>query len=163
MDGRVKTLHPLIHGGLLNRGETDAAVMAQHGIKGIDLLVVNLYPFEATTSRPGCTREDAIENIDIGGPAMIRGAAKNQDFVAVMVDPLRARARRTRSGGGFHHDAVISRKAFAHRDYDAPFELPRAADEDNELRYPIGLRLRGPCATERTASARRSLYAGRGH
>ena len=80
MDGRVKTLHPLIHGGLLNRGETDAAVMARHGIKAIDLLVVNLYPFEATTSRAGCTREDAIENIDIGGPAMIRGAAKNQDL-----------------------------------------------------------------------------------
>src|SRR5207342_2730338 len=87
MDGRVKTLHPSIHGGLLGREGTDDAVMAQHGIAPIDLLVVNLYPFEATIARPGCSYEDAVENIDIGGPAMLRAAAKNHDRVTVVVDP----------------------------------------------------------------------------
>ena len=77
MDGRVKTLHPKIHGGLLGRRGTDDAVMAEHGIAPIDLVVVNLYPFAATVAKPGCTFEDAIENIDIGGPAMVRAAAKN--------------------------------------------------------------------------------------
>ncbi|MCL4780993.1 MAG: bifunctional phosphoribosylaminoimidazolecarboxamide formyltransferase/IMP cyclohydrolase, partial [Gammaproteobacteria bacterium] len=150
MDGRVKTLHPLIHGGLLNRGATDAAVMAQHGIKPIDLLVVNLYPFEATTSKAGCTREDAIENIDIGGPAMIRGAAKNHDFVAVMVDPADyERVLGELEAGGSVSTTTrryLARKAFAHTaTYDAAvWSWLRAADEDHELptRYPIGLRLR---------------------
>ncbi len=87
MDGRVKTLHPKIHGGLLGRRGTDDAVMTEHGIEPIDLLVVNLYPFEATIAREDATLEDAIENIDIGGPAMIRAAAKNHDGVAVVVDP----------------------------------------------------------------------------
>ncbi len=70
MDGRVKTLHPKIHGGLLGRRGTDDAVMREHGIEAIDLVVVNLYPFAATIAKPGCTFEDAVENIDIGGPAM---------------------------------------------------------------------------------------------
>ncbi len=87
MDGRVKTLHPRIHGGLLGRRGTDEAVMAEHGIAPIDLLVVNLYPFAATVAQPGCTYEQAIENIDIGGPAMVRAAAKNHESVAVVVDP----------------------------------------------------------------------------
>ncbi len=87
MDGRVKTLHPKIHGGLLGRRDVDDAVMRQHGIEPIDLLVVNLYPFAATIAKPGCSYEDAIENIDIGGPAMVRAAAKNHDRVAVIVDP----------------------------------------------------------------------------
>ncbi len=87
MDGRVKTLHPKIHGGLLGRRGTDDAVMAQHGIAPIDLLVVNLYPFAATIAQPGCTDEQAVENIDIGGPAMVRAAAKNHESVAVVVDP----------------------------------------------------------------------------
>ena len=86
MDGRVKTLHPKIHGGLLGRGEHDAAVMAAHGIAPIDLLVVNLYPFEKTVCAPGVRLADAIENIDIGGPAMLRAAAKNWDRVAVLTD-----------------------------------------------------------------------------
>ncbi|MCM2312638.1 MAG: bifunctional phosphoribosylaminoimidazolecarboxamide formyltransferase/IMP cyclohydrolase, partial [Steroidobacteraceae bacterium] len=77
MDGRVKTLHPKIHGGLLGRRGTDEAVMAQHGIEAIDLVAVNLYPFAATVAKSGCSFEDAIENIDIGGPAMVRAAAKN--------------------------------------------------------------------------------------
>jgi phosphoribosylaminoimidazolecarboxamide formyltransferase/IMP cyclohydrolase len=88
LDGRVKTLHPSIHGGLLARRDLPAhmASLAAHGIETIDLLVVNLYPFEATVARPGCTLEDAIENIDIGGPAMVRSAAKNWNDVAVLTD-----------------------------------------------------------------------------
>ena len=87
MAGRVKTLHPVIHGGLLGRRGTDEAVMAEHGIEPIDLLAVNLYPFEETIRKPDATIDDAIENIDIGGPAMIRAASKNHDGVAVVVDP----------------------------------------------------------------------------
>jgi phosphoribosylaminoimidazolecarboxamide formyltransferase/IMP cyclohydrolase len=87
MDGRVKTLHPKIHGGLLGRRGTDEGVMEEHGIEPIDLLCVNLYPFEATIAREDATIDDAIENIDIGGPAMIRAASKNHDGVAVVVDP----------------------------------------------------------------------------
>ncbi len=87
MDGRVKTLHPVIHGGLLGRRGQDEAVMESHGIEPIDLLVVNLYPFERTIARDDATIEDAIENIDIGGPAMIRAASKNHDGVAVIVSP----------------------------------------------------------------------------
>ena len=88
LDGRVKTLHPTIHGGLLARRDLPEhmAALAQHGIATIDLLVVNLYPFEATVAKPGCTLEDAIENIDIGGPAMVRSAAKNWKDVAVLTD-----------------------------------------------------------------------------
>ena len=88
LDGRVKTLHPKIHGGLLARRDLPAhmAAIAQHGIATIDLLVVNLYPFEATVAKAGCTLEDAIENIDIGGPAMVRSAAKNWKDVAVLTD-----------------------------------------------------------------------------
>jgi phosphoribosylaminoimidazolecarboxamide formyltransferase/IMP cyclohydrolase len=87
MDGRVKTLHPVIHGGLLGRRGIDEAVMQKHGIEPIDLLVVNLYPFEQTIARRNASVDDAIENIDIGGPAMIRAASKNHDGVAVVVDP----------------------------------------------------------------------------
>ena len=87
MDGRVKTLHPTIHGGLLGRRGTDEGVMEEHGIEPIDLLAVNLYPFEQTIARDDATIDDAIENIDIGGPAMIRAASKNHDGVAVVVDP----------------------------------------------------------------------------
>ena len=87
MDGRVKTLHPAIHGGLLGRTGIDDAVMRDHGIQAIDLLVVNLYPFAATVAKPGCSLEDAIENIDIGGPAMLRAGAKNHERVAVVVNP----------------------------------------------------------------------------
>jgi phosphoribosylaminoimidazolecarboxamide formyltransferase/IMP cyclohydrolase len=89
LDGRVKTLHPKIHGGLLGRRD-DAAhrqQMAAHDIQPIDLVVVNLYPFEATVAKPGCTLEEAIENIDIGGPSMIRSAAKNHHDVGVLTDP----------------------------------------------------------------------------
>jgi len=89
LDGRVKTLHPRIHGGLLARRDLPEhmAALAAHGIDTIDLLVVNLYPFAQATARPDCTLEDAIENIDIGGPAMLRAAAKNWGDVAVVIDP----------------------------------------------------------------------------
>jgi phosphoribosylaminoimidazolecarboxamide formyltransferase / IMP cyclohydrolase len=87
MDGRVKTLHPKIHGGLLGRRGVDDAVMAQYQIEPIDLLVVNLYPFAAVLARPDASDQDAIENIDIGGPAMLRAAAKNHEHVTGLVDP----------------------------------------------------------------------------
>ncbi len=88
LDGRVKTLHPKVHGGLLARRDVPAHMqaIAEHGIPAIDWLVVNLYPFEATVAKPGCTLEDAIENIDIGGPAMVRSAAKNWQGVTVLTD-----------------------------------------------------------------------------
>ena len=86
MDGRVKTLHPKVHGGILARRGQDDAVMAAHGIAAIDMVVVNLYPFEATVARPDCSLEDAIENIDIGGPTMVRAAAKNHRFVNIVVN-----------------------------------------------------------------------------
>jgi len=88
MDGRVKTLHPIIHGGLLGRRGIDESVMQSHAIEPIDLLVVNLYPFKETISNPDTSLEQAIENIDIGGPAMIRGASKNHEGVVVLVDPV---------------------------------------------------------------------------
>jgi phosphoribosylaminoimidazolecarboxamide formyltransferase / IMP cyclohydrolase len=94
LDGRVKTLHPMIHGGLLARRElpTHMAALNQHHIAPIDLLIVNLYPFEATVARPGCTLDEAIENIDIGGPAMVRSAAKNWQGVGVLTDPSQYQA-----------------------------------------------------------------------
>ncbi|WP_305042349.1 bifunctional phosphoribosylaminoimidazolecarboxamide formyltransferase/IMP cyclohydrolase [Geoalkalibacter sp.] len=89
LDGRVKTLHPKVHGGLLGLRDNPehVATMAKHGIEPIDMVVVNLYPFEATVAKQGCTLEDAIENIDIGGPTMLRSAAKNNRDVTVIVDP----------------------------------------------------------------------------
>ena len=87
MDGRVKTLHPRIHGGLLARDPLDNELMQEHGIRPIDLLIVNLYPFEATVARDDCSFEDGVENIDVGGPAMLRAAAKNHHRVTVAVDP----------------------------------------------------------------------------
>ncbi|MES2672209.1 MAG: bifunctional phosphoribosylaminoimidazolecarboxamide formyltransferase/IMP cyclohydrolase [Pseudomonadota bacterium] len=92
MDGRVKTLHPLVHGGLLGRAGIDDAVMAEHGIGAIDLLVLNLYPFEAVSANPDSTMDEIIENIDIGGPAMLRSAAKNYARVAVATDPAQYRS-----------------------------------------------------------------------
>ena len=88
MAGRVKTLHPKVHGGILGRRGTDEDVMAEHDIKPIDLVVINLYPFQSTVANPNCSFDDAIENIDIGGPAMVRAAAKNHASVTVVVDPL---------------------------------------------------------------------------
>ncbi len=91
MDGRVKTLNPYIHGGILavRDNEEHVAAMKEHKITGIDMVVVNLYPFRQTIAKPDVTQADAIENIDIGGPAMIRAAAKNFKFVTVVVNPSR--------------------------------------------------------------------------
>ena len=117
LDGRVKTLHPKVHGGLLARRELPEHMQAlsDHGIGTIDLLVVNLYPFEATVARPGCTLADAIENIDIGGPAMVRSAAKNWRDVAVLTDaaqyaPVLAELQ---AGAGKLSDATRFRLAVA--------------------------------------------------
>jgi phosphoribosylaminoimidazolecarboxamide formyltransferase/IMP cyclohydrolase len=119
MGGRVKTLHPRIHGGLLGRRGTDEAVMLEHGIEPIDLLIVNLYPFAQTIARPACTYEDAVENIDVGGPAMLRAAAKNHAAVTVIVNPGDYRALLDELTA---HDgttttvfrAQLAAKAFAH-------------------------------------------------
>ncbi len=123
MDGRVKTLHPRVHGGLLGRRGVDDAVMAEHGIEPIDLLVVNLYPFEATVARGDASLGEAIENIDIGGPAMIRAAAKNHESVAVVVDPADYDdlLERLRQGGiDLEQRRRLAAKAFAHTAaYDA--------------------------------------------
>ena len=123
MDGRVKTLHPKIHGGILARRGTDEAVMAEHGITAIDLIVVNLYPFEQTVARPGVGIDEAIENIDIGGPAMVRASAKNHDHVAIVVDPADYAAVLAALDGGGIGDAMrrtLATKAFAHTSrYDA--------------------------------------------
>ncbi|HEX5764748.1 MAG TPA: bifunctional phosphoribosylaminoimidazolecarboxamide formyltransferase/IMP cyclohydrolase [Woeseiaceae bacterium] len=117
MGGRVKTLHPVIHGGLLGRRGTDDDAMVRHGIQPIDLLAVNLYPFEATIARAGSTLDDAIENIDIGGPAMIRAASKNHAGVAVVVEPADYEAvlQAIRSGElSQEYRRQLATKAFAH-------------------------------------------------
>ncbi|HVC00991.1 MAG TPA: bifunctional phosphoribosylaminoimidazolecarboxamide formyltransferase/IMP cyclohydrolase [Steroidobacteraceae bacterium] len=125
MGGRVKTLHPRIHGGLLGRRGIDDAVMREHGIEPIDLLVVNLYPFCATVARPDCRYEDAVENIDIGGPAMVRAAAKNHESVAVVVDPADYRPlldelSANQGGTNLAMRQRLAAKAFAHTaQYDA--------------------------------------------
>jgi len=89
MDGRVKTLHPKVHGGLLGRrdNEQDINMMEIHGIKSIDLVIINLYQFEKTVAKEDCTLDEAVENIDIGGPAMLRSSAKNFKYVTVVIDP----------------------------------------------------------------------------
>ena len=121
LDGRVKTLHPKIHGGILGRRDLDehVAKMEEHGIGNIDLVCVNLYPFAATIAKPSCTLEDAIENIDIGGPTMVRSAAKNWKHVAIVTDngdfaaviaELQSQAGRLSDKTRFN----LSRKAFSH-------------------------------------------------
>ncbi len=119
MDGRVKTLHPRVHGGLLGRRGTDDAVMQKHNIPRIDLLAVNLYPFAATVAKPDCTYADAIENIDIGGPAMVRAASKNHESVTVVVDPAdygQVIAELEANAGATSIDtrSSLAAKAFAH-------------------------------------------------
>jgi phosphoribosylaminoimidazolecarboxamide formyltransferase/IMP cyclohydrolase len=157
MGGRVKTLHPKIHGGLLGRRGVDEAVMALHEIEPIDLLVVNLYPFAETVARPGCGYPEAIENIDIGGPAMLRAAAKNHEAVAVVVDPADYRAvleeLEAHEGTTLATRSRLAAKAFAHTArYDTmvasylgaihnvpadrfPGTLPLVFDKAQDLRY----------------------------
>lgn len=127
LDGRVKTLHPKIHGGILGRRDLPehVATMQAHAIPNIDLVCVNLYPFRETIARPGCTLEDAIENIDIGGPAMVRSAAKNHGAVAIVTDPADYAPiiDEMKSGGGALSQATrfgLAKKAFSHTAaYDA--------------------------------------------
>jgi phosphoribosylaminoimidazolecarboxamide formyltransferase/IMP cyclohydrolase len=126
MEGRVKTLHPKVHGGILARRDKPEHLksMQEHGIDPIDLVVVNLYPFAQTVTRPGVTMEDAIENIDIGGPAMVRAAAKNHEFVAVVTDPadyarLAAKLKAGKGALDFDERFRLAAKAFSHTaEYD---------------------------------------------
>ncbi|MDP3512431.1 MAG: bifunctional phosphoribosylaminoimidazolecarboxamide formyltransferase/IMP cyclohydrolase [Sulfuritalea sp.] len=124
LDGRVKTLHPKVHGGILGRRDLPEhlAVMAEHGIAPIDLVVVNLYPFRETVAKPGCTLDDAIENIDIGGPTMVRAAAKNhgneQGGVGVVTDPedYAPILEELKAGGALSYKTrfALAKKAFTH-------------------------------------------------
>jgi len=143
MDGRVKTLHPNIHGGLLGRSGTDDAVMAEHSIAPIDLLIVNLYPFAATVARPDCSYEDAVENIDIGGPAMLRAAAKNHARVSVVVNPADypELLEALQQGGTTEAQRrAFAAKAYAHTAaYDGQITQwlsPRANDPDTPETWP---------------------------
>lgn len=125
MDGRVKTLHPKVHGGILSRRTVDQSIMAEHDIANIDLLVVNLYPFESTIQTPGCTLDAAIEQIDIGGPSLLRAAAKNHQHVTVAVDPqdydlILEQLKRPDPGTLLQTRRHLAYKAFAHTArYDA--------------------------------------------
>ena len=141
MDGRVKTLHPKIYGGLLGRRGTDDATMQQHDISPIDLLVVNLYPFKQTIAKPNCSFDDAIENIDIGGPSMLRAAAKNHRDVTVVVDPddyasvleeLKTNGKNTSPETRKH----LAQKAFAHTaTYDAAIARYLQDNTDSETKH----------------------------
>ncbi len=125
MDGRLKTLHPKVHGGILGRRGQDDQVMSDHGIRPIDLVVVNLYPFQETVAKPDCTLAEAIENIDIGGPTMMRAAAKNHHDVAVVVDPddyatIISALKDGDVALDETHRFALASKAFSHTaDYDA--------------------------------------------
>jgi IMP cyclohydrolase (EC 3.5.4.10)/phosphoribosylaminoimidazolecarboxamide formyltransferase (EC 2.1.2.3) len=166
MDGRVKTLHPKIHGGLLGRRGVDEEVMRQHGIDAIDLVVVNLYPFAATIAKPNCTYEDAIENIDIGGPAMVRAAAKNHDRVTIVVDPadyalVLDEMSRNQGAVTLETRKRLAAKAFAHTaSYDSMVAsyLARVTGERTQRRIPTRSRCPGAsasiCATAKTRISR---------
>ncbi|HET9004159.1 MAG TPA: bifunctional phosphoribosylaminoimidazolecarboxamide formyltransferase/IMP cyclohydrolase, partial [Gemmatimonadaceae bacterium] len=131
MDGRVKTLHPKVHGGLLARRDLPehVAAMREHAIEPIDLVVVNLYPFRETAAKPGVSPEEVVENIDIGGPSMLRSAAKNFASVTVVVDPadyarvlgaLRAPGEKQDAAGALAMRRDLAEKAYAHTAaYDA--------------------------------------------
>ena len=121
LDGRVKTLHPMVHGGLLARRDypEHMAALAEHGIQTIDMLVINLYPFNQTVAKEKCSFEDAIENIDIGGPAMLRAAAKNHQDVTVLISPddyesILAEMRANKNKVSFESNFRLAKKVFAH-------------------------------------------------
>jgi phosphoribosylaminoimidazolecarboxamide formyltransferase/IMP cyclohydrolase len=157
MDGRVKTLHPKIHGALLGLRDKKehADAMARHDIEPIDLVCVNLYPFEATVAKPDCTLEEAIENIDIGGPSMIRSAAKNHKFVTVVTSPsqyarvvdqlrnnngatngaLRGDLARAAFALTAAYDAAISKYLHAKAGVEFPTRVSVALKRDKSLRY----------------------------
>ena len=145
LDGRVKTLHPRIHGGLLARRDVPAhmAALAEHGIQPIDLLVINLYPFAQATARPDCTLEDAIENIDIGGPAMLRAAAKNWADVGVIIDPADyAQVLAELDAGGLKRKTRfgLARKVYAHTAaYDGMITNYLSALQDGAEDHPAAV------------------------
>ena len=147
MDGRIKTLHPRIHAGLLGRRGTDDEQMEEYGIPPIDLVVVNLYPFAQTVARADCTREEAIENIDIGGPAMLRAAAKNHAAVTVLVDaedydPV-AREIESHQGVAGSTRARLAAKAFSHTArYDGMISNYLTTDADDGLPATLNLQFR---------------------
>jgi phosphoribosylaminoimidazolecarboxamide formyltransferase/IMP cyclohydrolase len=151
LDGRVKTLHPRVHGGILARRDLPAHVNAlnAHGIPPIDMVVVNLYPFGATVADPNCTLDEAIENIDIGGPAMVRSAAKNYAHVAVVTDPADYAAvatELTASGGSLSHATRfgLATKAFSHTAaYDGAISnyLTALQPDGSRARFPNRLNL----------------------
>jgi len=148
MDGRVKTLHPKIHGALLGRDGIDNQVMATHGIEPIDLLVVNLYPFEQATAAPDCSFDEALENIDIGGPAMLRAAAKNHARVSVVVDPSDyaelIETLRTNNGTSLALRRKLATKVFAHiANYDATIAnwLGAHIHAERNEQFPVSLHL----------------------
>ncbi len=157
MDGRVKTLHPKIHGALLGLRDKSGhtAAMEEHGIEPIDLVCVNLYPFEQTIAKPSCTLAEAIENIDIGGPSMLRSAAKNNKFVTVVTDPaqydrvieemekndgavseeLRSDCARVAFGKTAAYDAAISKYLNAKAAVEYPERVSIALAKASSLRY----------------------------
>ena len=144
MDGRVKTLHPKIHGALLGRRGVDDAVMKEHGITAIDLVVVNLYPFEETVGKSNCAFEDAIENIDIGGPAMLRSAAKNHNSVAAIVDTedYDRVLKELRDDGSISYGTrfYLAKKVFSHTaNYDANVSNYLSGLNNNKepINYPL--------------------------
>lgn len=180
MGGRVKTLHPKIHGGILGRRQEHADVAAEHGIEWIDLVVVNLYPFAETIKQPNATFIDAIENIDIGGPAMIRSAAKNMEHVAVVVDPsdydgvlkelfaerhISLKQRRALAQKAFahtaHYDACIHQYLCSTIDNDQPVfpeQVELSLDKAFDLRYGENPNQRA-CAYQLTEKSRGLLHA----
>lgn len=156
MDGRVKTLHPKIHGGILGKRDAHADIAKTHQIPWIDLVIVNLYPFAKTIQNPGVHLEEAIENIDIGGPTMIRSAAKNMAFVTVIVDPNDYETfimqLKENNDVPFSKRQILAQKAFAHtaqydaliqeylakinhKDSDFPEQISLTLTKENDLRY----------------------------
>jgi phosphoribosylaminoimidazolecarboxamide formyltransferase/IMP cyclohydrolase len=151
MDGRVKTLHPKVHGGILARRDRPdhLEAMKAHGIPPIDMVVVNLYPFAQTVARPGCTMDEAIENIDIGGPAMVRAAAKNHAFVAIVTDPAdyAALAKKMKESGGklaLADRYALAARAYSHTaEYDGMISnwLTARSEKDDSRTFPDRLNL----------------------
>ncbi|MHC4131408.1 MAG: bifunctional phosphoribosylaminoimidazolecarboxamide formyltransferase/IMP cyclohydrolase [Planctomycetota bacterium] len=188
MDGRVKTLHPKIHGGLLGIRDNDnhKASMKEHGIEPIDLVCVNLYPFEETISRENCTFEEAIENIDIGGPSMVRSAAKNHKYVAIVTNPkqyprlidemkanngcvsedLRCELAREAFGLTASYDASISKYLNNKAEVQFPSRVSIASTKVAELRYgenphQSGAFYRLPLSLETSVSSAKLLDGGK--
>jgi len=154
LDGRVKTLHPMVHGGLLARRDfpEHMAALKEHGIDTIDMLVINLYPFNETVARENCSFEDAVENIDIGGPAMLRAAAKNHQDVTVLIspadyEPVLAEMKANQNVVSYKTNLSLAKKVFAHTaQYDGAIanylsSLDDALDHKARSAYPDTLHL----------------------